>query len=189
MPSADSQLEGWAGCLQVCHFLLPRGLELSMNKASALPHVPPTFLSMASLDCLMAPFDLITPSGLLQALPNPPWENTSQLIPGDFQEMSCEEVQPPLGISQAAWTLSCQTVTPLARRRRQIYTSPSQAQSFPGGCASGEEPTCQCREMLRDMGSVPGSGRSAGGGHGNPLQYSCLENSRDSGPWQATYCP
>ena len=29
---------------------------------------------------------------------------------------------------------------------------------------------------IRDMGSIPGSGRSTGGGHGNPLQYSCLEN-------------
>ena len=32
---------------------------------------------------------------------------------------------------------------------------------------------------LRDMGSTPGSGRSSGGGHGNPLQYSCLENPMD----------
>ena len=31
----------------------------------------------------------------------------------------------------------------------------------------------------RDTGSVPGLGRSAGGGNGNPLQYSCLENSMD----------
>ena len=31
----------------------------------------------------------------------------------------------------------------------------------------------------RDMGSVPGSGKSPGGGHGNPLQYSCLENPMD----------
>ena len=31
---------------------------------------------------------------------------------------------------------------------------------------------------VRDMGSIPGSGRSPGGGHGNPLQYRCLEN-----PW------
>ena len=29
---------------------------------------------------------------------------------------------------------------------------------------------------IRDMGSIPGLGRSPGGGHGNPLQYSCLEN-------------
>ena len=37
-----------------------------------------------------------------------------------------------------------------------------------------------------DTGSIPGSGRSPGGGHGNPLQYSCLENSMDRGDWQAT---
>ena len=35
----------------------------------------------------------------------------------------------------------------------------------------------------RDMGSIPGSGRSPGGGHGNPLQYSCLENPMDRGAW------
>ena len=33
----------------------------------------------------------------------------------------------------------------------------------------------------RGVGSIPGSGRSPGGGHGNPLQYSCLENSMDRG--------
>ena len=38
---------------------------------------------------------------------------------------------------------------------------------------------------LRDGGSVPGSERSPGGGHGNPLKYFCLENPRDRGPWQA----
>ena len=37
----------------------------------------------------------------------------------------------------------------------------------------------------RDMGSIPGSGRSSGGGHGNPLQYSYLENSMDRGAWKA----
>ena len=35
-----------------------------------------------------------------------------------------------------------------------------------------------------DVGSIPGSGRSLGGGHGNPPQYSCLENPR--GAWQTT---
>ena len=34
---------------------------------------------------------------------------------------------------------------------------------------------------IRDTGSIPGSGRSPGGGHGNPLQYSCLENPTDTG--------
>ena len=38
---------------------------------------------------------------------------------------------------------------------------------------------------IRDMGSIPGQGRSPGGGHGNPLQYSCQENSIDRGVWQA----
>ena len=37
-----------------------------------------------------------------------------------------------------------------------------------------------------DTGSVPGSGRSPGGGNGNPLQYSCLENPMDRGAWWAT---
>ena len=37
----------------------------------------------------------------------------------------------------------------------------------------------------RDEASIPGLGRSPGGGHGNPLQYSCLENSMDRGAWQA----
>ena len=38
---------------------------------------------------------------------------------------------------------------------------------------------------IRDVGSIPGSGRFPGGGHGNTLQYSCLENSMDRGAWQA----
>ena len=38
----------------------------------------------------------------------------------------------------------------------------------------------------RDTGSIPGSGRSPGGGHGNPVEYSCLENPIDKGVWWAT---
>ena len=47
---------------------------------------------------------------------------------------------------------------------------------------SGKESTCQAG----DAGSIPGSGRSPGGGNGNLLQYSCLENPMDRGPWWAT---
>ena len=36
---------------------------------------------------------------------------------------------------------------------------------------------------IRDAGSIPGSGRSPGGGYGNPLQYSCMENPMDRGTW------
>ena len=39
---------------------------------------------------------------------------------------------------------------------------------------------------IRDMASIPGLRRSPGGGHGNPLQYSCLENPMDRGAWWAT---
>ena len=38
---------------------------------------------------------------------------------------------------------------------------------------------------IREKGSIPGWGRSPGGGHGNPLQNSCLENPLDRGAWQA----
>ena len=39
---------------------------------------------------------------------------------------------------------------------------------------------------IREMSSIPGSGRSPGEGHGNPLQYSCLENSMGRETWRAT---
>ena len=39
---------------------------------------------------------------------------------------------------------------------------------------------------IRDTGLIPGLGLSPGGGHGNPLQYSCLESLLDRGSWQAT---
>ena len=54
---------------------------------------------------------------------------------------------------------------------------------LPGG-ASAEEPTYQHRRHKR-CGLVPGSGRPPAEGHGNPLQYSCLENPMDRGAWRA----
>ena len=52
---------------------------------------------------------------------------------------------------------------------------------FLGGSDS-KESACN----VRDLGSIPGSKRSPGGGNGNPLQYSCLENLMDRGGWGAT---
>ena len=40
---------------------------------------------------------------------------------------------------------------------------------------------------IRDVGLIPGSLRSPGGGHGNPLRYSCLENPMDRGAWRAIF--
>ena len=41
-------------------------------------------------------------------------------------------------------------------------------------------------EDVREAGLIPGLGRSPGGGHGSPLQYSCLENPMDRGTWRST---
>ena len=48
-----------------------------------------------------------------------------------------------------------------------------------------KNPPANARDS-RDVDSIPGLGRSPVGGHGNPLQYSCLENPMDRGAWQAT---
>ena len=58
---------------------------------------------------------------------------------------------------------------------------------FPGA-ASCKEPACQCRwhNERHKEGSIPGLRRFPGGGHGTPLQDSCLENPTDRGAWQAT---
>ena len=56
---------------------------------------------------------------------------------------------------------------------------PQEILGFPDG-TNGKEPTCQC------WGCILESGRSLGRGHGNPLQYSCLENPMDRGAWWAT---
>ena len=50
---------------------------------------------------------------------------------------------------------------------------------------SDKEPACNSGDT-GDMGLIPGLGRSPGEGHGNPFQYSCLENPMDRGAWQAT---
>ena len=56
--------------------------------------------------------------------------------------------------------------------------------SFPGGANVKNLPTNSGGTGVE--GSIPGSGRSAGEGNGNPLQDSCLENPMDRGAWQAT---
>ena len=68
------------------------------------------------------------------------------------------------------YTMECHSAI---ERRREA------TRRFPGG-AGGKEPMCQCRSL------IPGSGRSLGGGHGNPPQCSCLENPMARGAWWAT---
>ena len=58
------------------------------------------------------------------------------------------------------------------------------ATGFPGS-TSVKELDYRMQVDVRDVGSIPGSGRSSGGGHGNPLQYSCLKNSMNREARQA----
>ena len=62
-----------------------------------------------------------------------------------------------------------------------ISAAVTASEGFPGG-SDCKESACNAG----DLGSTPGSGRSPGGGRGNPLQCSCLENPVDRGAWQAT---
>jgi len=54
--------------------------------------------------------------------------------------------------------------------------------NFSPGGPDSKESACNAG----DLGLIPGLGRSPGGGHGNPLQYSCLENPMDRGAWWTT---
>ena len=65
-----------------------------------------------------------------------------------------------------------------------LLTHPCSWRGFPGD-TSGKEPACW-RRNIRNAGWIPGLGKSPGGEHGNPLQYSCLENPMDRGAWWAT---
>ena len=62
-----------------------------------------------------------------------------------------------------------------------IVGAHSPALGFPGGSAVKNLPADV--EDAGDLGSILGSGRSPGGGNGNPLQYSCLINPMDRGAW------
>ena len=71
--------------------------------------------------------------------------------------------------------------------RSPVSTLPEITGRFLGfpGWFSHKESTCNAG-TAGDVSLIPGLGRSPGGGHGNPLQYSCLENPMDQGAWRAT---
>ena len=79
-------------------------------------------------------------------------------LPSFFTQFSSNEIAPVMGIH----SFRCLKM------------------GFPGG-SDGKE-FCNAG----DLGSIPGSERSPGGGHSNPFQYSCLENPMDRGAWWAT---
>ena len=67
---------------------------------------------------------------------------------------------------------------------QRVWAHLQELRGFPGGSVVKNTPAYAWD--IRDSVSIPGSGRSPGGGHGNPLQYSCLKNPMDRGAWQAT---
>jgi len=69
----------------------------------------------------------------------------------------------------------------IKKGRKRNYHNLKKKEGFPGG-SDGKESV----RSAGDLGSIPGSGRFPGGGHGNPLQYSCLENPMDRGNSWAT---
>ena len=71
----------------------------------------------------------------------------------------------------------------MLRAGRKVMLKYVHFMGFPGGISS-KEPTNA--GYMRDASSTLGSGRSSGGGHDNPLQYSCLDNPTDRGAWWAT---
>ena len=66
------------------------------------------------------------------------------------------------------------------KKKENELVSITFSQGFPGGPVVKNLPVNA--GDARDEGFIPGSGRFPGGGNGNPLQYSCLENSMDKGP-------
>ena len=79
---------------------------------------------------------------------------------------------------------SRETAAAYIKSANVVFLKCNLSSGFPGG-TSGKEPPCHAGG-IRDVALIPGSGRSPGGGHHNPLQYSCLENPMDRGAWWAT---
>ena len=89
-------------------------------------------------------------------------------------------------------TLNCKgsweivIIWPETKSRRYVFGASNFAICHNSGGASGKESACHCRRHKRlNLGSNPGLGRSPGEGNGNPLQYSCQENSSNRGAWWA----
>ena len=91
---------------------------------------------------------------------------------------------------QSVWLVFCDcgfhSVCPLMDKNKRlvyIFMTLLFPQGFPDSSNSKEFAL-----SVGDLGFIPGSGRSSGKGNGYPHQYSCLENPRDSGVWQAKVC-
>ena len=116
---------------------------------------------------------------------NLPWSKSSMLaLPLRLPRNSCCRSDP---IVTTARNGVRPAPAPATIPTAQSTGSTGPTKGAPGG-ARGKEPACQQAGDKRDVGSIPGWGRSPGGGSGTQLQYSCLENPMDRGarrcgPW------
>ena len=98
------------------------------------------------------------------------WKHTSCCLCGAGPP-PCPETSPP-GLPRCDPTTGILSVSVKARVQAEL--------GFPGGSAKKSLPA-----SAGHTGSIPGMGRSPGGGHGNPIQYSCLDIPMDRGAWRA----
>ena len=101
---------------------------------------------------------------------------------GNGNPLQCSCLENPR--DGGAWWAAVYGVTQSRTWLKWLSCSSIAAKGFPGGSV-GKETACNMGDA-GDTDSIPGLGRSPGGKHDNPLQYSCLENSMDRGTWQAT---
>ena len=112
--------------------------------------------------------------------------------PGNALDTSAPEesnLEPPSGQQGVEGSQAVQSAVPTScgpgQGQTWAHSTFSTTFSFTVlGSLEGKNPPAIGRDM-RDSSWIPGSGRSPGGGHGNPLQYSCLENPMDRGAWRA----
>ena len=127
---------------------------------------------------------------VIQTVKNPPANaGDSGSIPGSGRSPEGRHGNPLqyscLGnpMDRDAWQATVHGVAKNQTRLKRLSSS----SSFLSGASpqSGKESTCNVGGT-ENVGSIIGSGRSPGEGNGNPLQYSCLENSMDRDAWWAT---
>ena len=99
------------------------------------------------------------------------WQPTPVFLPGESQ-------------GGGAWWAAVYGVAQSRTRLKRLSSSSSVSMELPQWLR-GKESAWNVGDT-EDVGLIPGSGRSPGGGHGSPFQYSCLENPMDRGAWWAT---
>ena len=112
------------------------------------------------------------------------WQSTPVFLPGKSHRQRNLVSYSPWSLKESDTTEGLKhTYKWLSDQHTHAYISV--AKELPGWLSS-KEPACDAEDTGDVMGSIPGLGRFPGGGHGNPLQYSCPENSMDRGALWAT---